>query len=202
VLHCWLSLGLSNHSSPLSFHITSFCSFCFNTKPFTWFVVHMPVNTNIMVSRDVMSCTLQIGMNISEQLTIQRMGRGNAIAQTVDSFPSWWLGFDPRSGHVGFVVDKVVLGQVFPEYFSFPCQFSVHRLLHIHHHLSSRAGTIGRTVADVPSGLSLTPPQGGEGGWGEQVLPNLQYLPAENSVTSQMTAIFMSYLISTYYLLE
>jgi hypothetical protein len=28
-----------------------------------------------------------------------------------------------------------------------------------HHHLSSRAGTIGQTVADVPSGLSLTPPQ-------------------------------------------
>jgi hypothetical protein len=29
------------------------------------------------------------------------------------------------SGHVGFVVDKVALGQVFSEYFGFPCQFSV-----------------------------------------------------------------------------
>jgi hypothetical protein len=27
-----------------------------------------------------------------------------------------------------------------------------------HHHLSSADGTIGHTVADVPSGLSLTPP--------------------------------------------
>jgi hypothetical protein len=63
-----------------------------------------------------------------------------------------------RSGHVGFVVDKVALGQVFSEYFGFPCQFSFHRLLHTHH-LSSGAGTIGQVVADVPSGLSLTPPQ-------------------------------------------
>jgi hypothetical protein len=37
---------------------------------------------------------------------------------------------------VGFVVEKVALGQVFSEYFGFPCQFSFHRLLHIHHHSS------------------------------------------------------------------
>jgi hypothetical protein len=59
---------------------------------------------------------------------------------------------------VGFVVDKVALGQVFCEYFGFPCKFSFYRLLHIHH-LSSGAGIIGQLVADVPSGLSLTPPQ-------------------------------------------
>jgi hypothetical protein len=58
-----------------------------------------------------------------------------------------------------FVVGKVALGQVFPEYVRFPCQFSFHRLLHIHHHLSSGAGTIGQLVADVSSGLSLTLPQ-------------------------------------------
>jgi hypothetical protein len=57
---------------------------------------------------------------------------------------------------MGFVVDKVTLGQVFSEYFCFPCQFSFHRLLHTHH-LSSGAGTIGQLVADVPSGLSLHP---------------------------------------------
>jgi hypothetical protein len=55
-------------------------------------------------------------------------------------------------------VDKVALGQVFSEYFGFPYQFSFHRLLHTHH-LSSGVGTIGQLVADVPSGLSLTPPQ-------------------------------------------
>jgi hypothetical protein len=62
------------------------------------------------------------------------------------------------SGYVGFVVDKVALGQVFYEYLDFPCQFSFRRLLHTHH-LSSGGGTIGQLVADVPSGLSLTPPQ-------------------------------------------
>jgi hypothetical protein len=60
---------------------------------------------------------------------------------------------------VGFVVDKVALEQVFSEYFGFPCQFSFHQLLHTHHLLSG-AGTIVQLVADVPSGLSLTPPQG------------------------------------------
>jgi hypothetical protein len=42
------------------------------------------------------------------------------------------------------MVDKVVLGQVFSQYFGFPCQSSFHRLLHNHHHLPSGAGTIGQ----------------------------------------------------------
>jgi hypothetical protein len=58
---------------------------------------------------------------------------------------------------VVFAVDKVALGQVFSKYFGFPCQFSFHQMLDTH--LSSGAGTIGQLVADVPSGLSLTPPQ-------------------------------------------
>jgi hypothetical protein len=49
--------------------------------------------------------------------------------------------------------------QVFSEYFGFHYQFAFHRLLYIYHHLSTGAGTIGQLVADVPSGLSLTPPQ-------------------------------------------
>jgi hypothetical protein len=56
---------------------------------------------------------------------------------------------------VGFVVDKVALGQVFSECFGFPHQFSFHRLLHIQH-LSTGASQL---VADVPNELSLTPPQ-------------------------------------------
>jgi hypothetical protein len=56
------------------------------------------------------------------------------------------------------VLDKLALGQVFSEYFDFPCQ-SFHRLLHTHHHPSSGAGTLGQTVADVPNGLILTPSQ-------------------------------------------
>jgi hypothetical protein len=57
--------------------------------------------------------------------------------------------------HMGFVVDEVALGQDFPEYFCFPRQIPLYQMLHTH--LSSGAGKIGHTVADVPSGLSLTP---------------------------------------------
>jgi hypothetical protein len=56
-------------------------------------------------------------------------------------------------------------GTVFSEYFGFPCQFSFHRLLHIHH-LSSGAATIDNLVADVPSGLSLTSNQESKKKWG------------------------------------
>jgi hypothetical protein len=57
---------------------------------------------------------------------------------------------------VGFVVDKVALGQVFSEYFGFPCQSSFHELLHNHPHLSSGAGTIGQKWPQY-KGLSPTP---------------------------------------------
>jgi hypothetical protein len=43
----------------------------------------------------------------------------------------------------------VSLGQVFYEYFGFPCQL-FHPQLHTHGHLSSGAGRIGPVVADVP----------------------------------------------------
>jgi hypothetical protein len=62
------------------------------------------------------------------------------LRQLVAIFPPQQPGFRPRSGHIGFVVDKAALGQVFSKY-------------------SSRSGTIGQIVANVPSGLSLTPPQ-------------------------------------------
>jgi hypothetical protein len=52
---------------------------------------------------------------------------------------------------------KVTLGQVFSEYFGFPCQFAFHRLLHNHHHIWSGADAIGQKVATVPSGLGLSP---------------------------------------------
>jgi hypothetical protein len=36
---------------------------------------------------------------------------------------------------VGFVVDKVALGQVFSEYFGFYCQFLFRQLFHSNHNL-------------------------------------------------------------------
>jgi hypothetical protein len=56
-----------------------------------------------------------------------------ALKRLVTGFPPWRPRF--ASGHhVGFVVDKAALGQVFSEYFSFPCQ-SFHQVLHHHNHL-------------------------------------------------------------------
>jgi hypothetical protein len=66
--------------------------------------------------------------------------------------------FEPRSGRVEFLVDEMALGQVFSQYFDFPCQFSF-RLLHTHH-LSSGARKIGQLTADIPNALSPTPPHG------------------------------------------
>jgi hypothetical protein len=64
------------------------------------------------------------------------MKAGRAIKRLVDGFPP------RRPAHVGFVVYKVALGQVFSEYFGFPCQSSFLQLLHIHNPLSSGAATI------------------------------------------------------------
>jgi hypothetical protein len=71
--------------------------------------------------------------------------------------PACHRGFEPGSGHVVFV-DIVELGQVYSKYFDFPCH-SFHRLLHTYHHPLSAPGTTGQTVAEVPSGFSLTLPQ-------------------------------------------
>jgi hypothetical protein len=52
----------------------------------------------------------------------------------VAGFPLRRPGFEPGSGQVGFAVEKVTLGQVFSEYFGFPCQSSFHQILHPHNH--------------------------------------------------------------------
>jgi hypothetical protein len=54
---------------------------------------------------------------------------------------------------VGFVVDKVAPGQVFSEYFGFPCH-SLHQIIHPHNHpVQVQQAKI--KMADVPSGPSL-----------------------------------------------
>jgi hypothetical protein len=75
----------------------------------------------------------------------------------VACFPPWRPGFEPSWNHVGFVVDKAGLRQVFSEFFGFPYKFSFYRLLHTHKILHT--DTIGQLLADVSSGLRLTPPQ-------------------------------------------
>jgi hypothetical protein len=43
----------------------------------------------------------------------------------VASFPPRRPGFDPRSGYLGFVVDKVALREVFSDYFGFSMQILI-----------------------------------------------------------------------------
>jgi hypothetical protein len=48
------------------------------------------------------------------------------LKRLVADFPPRRPVFDTESGHLGFVVDKAALGQVFSENFRFPCQISFH----------------------------------------------------------------------------
>jgi hypothetical protein len=66
------------------------------------------------------------------------------LKRLVADFPPRRPRFGLGSAHVGFVVDKVALGQVFSEYFGFPYQSLFYKLLHNHHHLSPGAGTVGQ----------------------------------------------------------
>jgi hypothetical protein len=59
---------------------------------------------------------------------------------------------------VGFVVDKVALGQVFSEYFGFPCQSSFHRIiLHPHNHRGRHNRTVNGRGAEWTQ-FGLHPP--------------------------------------------
>jgi hypothetical protein len=73
------------------------------------------------------------------------------LRRLVAGFPPRWPGFAPGSGQVGFVVDRVSLGQVFSDYFGISCQCSFHHVLHPHNH----PGRYSRPeMADVPSGCN------------------------------------------------
>jgi hypothetical protein len=64
------------------------------------------------------------------------------MMRLVADFPLRRLGFENMSGLVGYVEKKVALGQVFSEYFGFPCQPSFNQLLQNHHDIiSSGTGT-------------------------------------------------------------
>jgi hypothetical protein len=52
------------------------------------------------------------------------------LRRLVAGFPPLRPEFEPGSNHVGFIVDKVALRQVFFEYFGLPYLFAFHRLLH------------------------------------------------------------------------
>jgi hypothetical protein len=60
--------------------------------------------------------------------------KGRAMAEAVSRWlPTVAARVQSRVWQVGFVVDKVALGQVFSEHFGFPCH-SFHQILHSHNH--------------------------------------------------------------------
>jgi hypothetical protein len=58
---------------------------------------------------------------------------------------------------VGFVVDKVALGQVSSEFFTFPCQYYSTMALHIHTHTHIICGMNNRLVSGHSSEILSHP---------------------------------------------
>jgi hypothetical protein len=99
---------------------------------FPWLLIYIPLEP-IVKGQETKGKVVTLSMEVVPQLR-----------RSVPSLPPRPPGFEPRLGHVGFVADKVTLGQVFSEYFGFLCQSLFHQLLHNHPHLSSGSGTIGQ----------------------------------------------------------
>jgi hypothetical protein len=60
--------------------------------------------------------------------------KGRAVAQAISRWlPTAAARVRSLVWQVGFVVEKVALGQVFSEYFGFPCQSLFHQILHHNH---------------------------------------------------------------------
>jgi hypothetical protein len=118
-----------------------------------------PMNEHVRVLRS-MSSWPSVGETAHVlQCLVQFLSKGSAIAQPVSrQLPTSAARVRAQVRSCGICGGQSGTEAGFSEYFDFPCQFSFHRLLHTHH-LSSGAGIIGQIVADVPSGLSLTPPQ-------------------------------------------
>jgi hypothetical protein len=64
------------------------------------------------------------GMNYSDRVNSSIIQAMPQLTWSVAIIPTQQSQFNPRSGHVEFVVEKEAQKQVSSEYFSFPCQFS------------------------------------------------------------------------------
>jgi hypothetical protein len=74
-------------------------------------------------------------MLISDVISSKLIHRLCHIAQAVSRWlPTAAARVRAHAQHVGFVVDKVALTQIFSEYFGFACQSSFHDILHHHNH--------------------------------------------------------------------
>jgi hypothetical protein len=113
----------------------------------------------------VFSICLQIEIGETLETFIWRSSISSALITLlterrllVSGFPSLRFGFLPWSGHVGFDDGQSSNGTGSLRILRFSLPILSATLLHTHN-LSSSGGTICQIVSDVPSGLSLTPPQ-------------------------------------------
>jgi hypothetical protein len=96
---------------------------------------------------------------VYNQLTGLQFVKGLAIDQAVTHrFPTAAARVRTQARSSWICGGQSGTGQIFSVHFGFSCQFSFLPLI-LTHHLSSWADTIGQLLADVPSGLSVTPPQ-------------------------------------------
>jgi hypothetical protein len=118
-------------------------------------------------------------------------------SRLVAGFPPRRPWFELGSGHVEILVDKVALGQIFSEYFGFPCQSLFHQFLHNHHYLSSVAdervnlflmNMLGFSWSVHPS-FRTTHKSSVSIGFTEQILPILRILCFNGSLVISTVVI-------------
>jgi hypothetical protein len=98
---------------------------------------------------------LFLSANLAYRLTL-----GRAVAQADSRWlPTAMAKVRALAGSCGICGGRSGTGAGFHWALRFPLPLIVYRLLDTHNHPSSGAGTIGPIVAEVPSGLSLTPPR-------------------------------------------
>jgi hypothetical protein len=118
---------------------------------------HLVIRRQLNVSEKHVGSILRVEEKAKQEtIRSKRQAEVGAIAQAVSRWlPTAAARVRARVWQMEFVVDKVALGQVFYEYFGFPCQSSFHQIIHHHNHPGQVQ--ICHSVADVPSGLSSTP---------------------------------------------
>jgi hypothetical protein len=70
-------------------------------------------------------------LHVSATMVIVSRAIAQAISRWLPSEEAW---VRVRADHVGFVVDKAAMGQVFSEYFGSPAKSSFHQFIHHHNH--------------------------------------------------------------------